>query len=122
MVAVEENCGEYANFGIDCIEKVVDQLTYRSEVITKCIEYDVTNKTSNDYIMDVITSIELARYSGILGWPSVSINSIIYRGTMDGDDITEAICAYLKNPSKGCIEFMQNDITEYKIMEEEYPS
>lgn len=100
MVAVEELCGEYANFGVDCIESVVNKLSYRTKAITDCLNYDITNKTKDDYIMDVISSIEASRYSGILGWPSVSINGIVYKGTLDGDDVSEAICAYFKNPSK----------------------
>ncbi len=48
------------------------------------------------------------------------MNNIIYQGNLDGDDITEAICAHFKNPTQQCLNFMKDDIKEYLIPVEEY--
>ncbi len=47
---------------------------------------------------------------GILEWPSISINNLMYRGSHIAKDIVEAICASLNNAPDTCGKYLDINI------------
>lgn len=46
--------------------------------------------------------MDIIENSGVFYFPSVTINNIKYQGSIAGNDVLEAVCATLKQPSDGC--------------------
>ena len=46
-------------------------------------------------------------------YPAATINNVLYRGMMEGDDIAEAVCATMENPTKGCIDVLDQEGVQY---------
>lgn len=72
----------------------------RDKALRECVDFDYDSLKEDANITVLDYQIEKVKYSGILGWPTVAMNNIIYQGNLDGDDITEAICAHFKNPTQ----------------------
>lgn len=46
-------------------------------------------------------------------WPGVTINNVTYRGSHNGTDVMEAVCAHMLNPTSACEDLMEEYIPEY---------
>lgn len=97
VLAFDDACYDLATFN-DCSSRVLDSLGLKHAAISASV--DQTFAEEDNAVLRTFS--ELKYNNSILYYPSVVINSIIYRGNLEPYEVFETICESMNPAPDGC--------------------
>jgi hypothetical protein len=99
MLAFDDSCNDLATF-TDCSSRILDGLGLKYSAISATV--DQTFAAEDNPVLKTFS--ELKYNNSILYYPSIVINSIIYRGNLEPFEVFETICESMSPVPAGCSE------------------
>lgn len=106
MLGFDERCNDLAIFN-ECSQKVLSNIDLNPSSVSAKVDSSFQAEDN-----DILRNFSEQKYNNsILYYPSIVINSIIYRGNLEPYEVFETICSSMTPTPAGCSDDPSNETT-----------